>query len=145
MIERMAGPETELVFKRAFNWGVVVLSDAGAPMPPYDKSEAPVLGRSPSALVLAVRHASDQDEPFELDADGNIEPFEVQVEASLGAAKDPTSVEHVLSISTGRILIGDADGEEEMPVHPGLYRVAVYLDDQEFASLVRLWFDRLDE
>lgn len=53
------------------------------------------------------------------------------------------SMHHVLVISSGNVLIGDAEGEEQLAVPPGSYRVAIDVDDPEFAELVRLTFERL--
>ena len=133
-----------LDFKRPFNWGILIVSDAGASMPEFDDTDARVLARSESVLVLRVRHAQDRDHET-VDAGGYLQPFEVGVEVSLGRADRPVAVEHVLAISSGHVLIGDADSEEQMAVPPGSYRLAADLDDPEFAALVRLWFERLDE
>lgn len=133
-----------LDFKRPFNWGIVVVSDAGGAMPEFDaraEHDGPVLATSDSALVLRVRHASDRDDGA-VDSDGYLLPTEVRVEVTLGRG-GPYTGEHVLTISTGEVLIGDAEREESVAVEPGSYRVAVEVDDPEFAESVRLFFERL--
>ncbi|MGH3849943.1 MAG: hypothetical protein ACRDRT_09615 [Pseudonocardiaceae bacterium] len=133
-----------LDFKRAFNWGILVVSDAGAAMPEFDghaTHDGPILASSARALVVRVRHASDRDDDA-VDADGHLLPTEVRVEVSMGRGGQST-VDHVLAISSGEVLIGDAEGEAPMIVPPGSYRVAVEVDDQEFAELVRLFFERV--
>lgn len=131
-----------LDFTRAFNWGILVVSGAGALVPELVTREAPLLASSESALVLRVRHAHDRDDDA-VDDEGYLLPFEVRVEASLGEADERGSVEQVLIIASGEILIGDADSEERLTVPPGSYRVAAVLDDPEFAAHVRLRIQRL--
>lgn len=133
-----------LDFKRPFNWGIVVVSDAGAAMPEFDgdaEHDGPVLARSDSALVLRVRHASDRDDDA-VDSDGFLLPNEVRVEVTIGRG-GPDAVEHVLAISSGEVLIGDAKGEESVKVERGSYRVMVEVDDPEFAESVRLSLERV--
>jgi hypothetical protein len=133
-----------LDFKRPFNWGIVVVSDAGTAMPEFDahaEHDGPVLATSDSGLVLRVRHASDRDDNA-VDSDGYLLPTEVRVEVIIGRGT-PNTDEHVLAISSGEVLIGDAEGEESIGVEPGSYRIAVEVDDPEFAESVRLFFERL--
>lgn len=131
----------DLSFKRPFGWGILVVSDAGALVPDVDEQDSPALARSDRALVLRVRHAQDQEEPWELDSEGFIRPFVVDVQASVGRAPSEATVEHDLVVESGRVVIGDADGEEELALQPGRYRVCAQLDDPEFAGVVRLWFE----
>lgn len=132
-----------LDFKRPYSWGIVVVSDAGAAMPEVDGhgGHGPVLAQSENALVLRVKHASDRDDDA-VDAEGYLLPTEVRVEVTMGAGGS-ASVHQVLAISSGKVLIGDAEGEEEVTVPPGSYRVAIDVDDPEFAELVRLSIERL--
>ena len=133
-----------LDFKRPFNWGIVVVSDAGAAMPEFDghaQDERPVLATSDRVLVLRVRHASDRDDGA-VDSEGYLLPTEVRVEVARGRGR-PDAEDHVLAISTGKVLIGDAEAEEVLVVEPGSYRVAVEVDDPEFAESVRLFIERI--
>lgn len=95
-----------LDFKRAFNWGILVVSDAGALVPEIVTGAGPLLASSERALVLRVRHAQDRDDDA-VDDEGYLLPTEVRVEVTIGGG-GAGSVHHVLAISSGQVVIGDA-------------------------------------
>lgn len=117
-----------LAIERAFNWGIVLVSDANSrdiPELPRGSSFA----ASRDGVVIAVRHAQDVDVvDSDLSPDEVIPPATVSVRVGLGA-QERADFSCVLALTSGKLLVGDADHEDIVTVPPGEYTVAVSVDD----------------
>lgn len=117
-----------LAIERAFNWGIVLVSDANSrDLPELPRGSS--FAASRDAVVIAVRHAQDVDfVDSDLRPDEAIPPATVTVRVGLGA-QDRADFSCVLALRSGRLLVGDADHEDIVTVPPGEYTVAVGVDD----------------
>ncbi len=128
--------------RRPFNWGVVLVSHHGSKEVPLDLDEGG-FGTSATALAFAVRHAQDVD-LHGIPENGLVPLAEVTVEVTAGPPVGPTARQHVLDIPSGTLSIGDADGEELIPIQRPRCRVSVALDEPQHAEHARVWVEPLD-
>jgi hypothetical protein len=129
--------DAELNFTRCFGWGIVIVRDADSRDMPVEPAVASAIAvASGTAVVVNVLHASDAT------LDEN--PAQVTIEAFLGPAPtDRIDFRADLSITSGKVVIGDAEDEAELALAPGLWRLAVQAHPVAYPELVRLWFERL--
>ena len=123
-------------FRRAFNWGVIVVGDADSEVPADLAHDG--VGRGVNALALGVRHSSD----VELDdfgPDDVVPSFEVDVEVIVGSPPGRGAIEHVIRVPSGIICVGDAEAEEEINVRPGQFQLTIDVDDRAHPGAVRVW------
>lgn len=125
----------KLRIRRPFNWGVLMLSDAGA-------DDVPELGRgstfatTPHALVVAVRHAQDVDfEALDLAPDDVVPPAEVTLRGGPGR-HEAEDFRCVLDLPSGELRVGDAEHEDTVSIPPGRYVLSVALDHTDHAEEV---------
>lgn len=125
----------QLRIRRSFNWGVLMLSDAGT-------EDVPELGRgstfanTPHALGIAVRHAQDVDfEALDLAPDDVVPPAEVTLRVGPGQ-HEAEDFSCVLDLPSGELRIGDAEHEDAVSVPPGRYVLSVALDHLDHAQEV---------
>lgn len=119
-------PLVSTTIRRPFHWGIVVLADAdsGGRIPDVNPEES-VTGNEHGVVAL-IRHAQDIDS-----FDGDFDWAEAQVlvrllpeEEALAAGRRVIFRGRVLA-SSGRISVGDADGEIIHPAHHGWNEVVV--------------------
>lgn len=127
-------------FRRAFNWGVIVVGDADTEVPADLAHDG--VGRGVNALALGVRHSSD----VELDDFGpdDVVPsfdvdVDVDVEVIVGSPPHRGAIEHVIRLPSGIIHVGDAEAEEEINVRPGQFQLTIDVDDRAHPGAVRVW------
>lgn len=128
---------------RPWHWGIVILSDPslGGEIPSVDPGRS--VAANENGLVVLVRHAQDQVASF--DDDFNWAEATVTVRH---LAHEPPQCEGRMSVfegaidlPTGRLWIGDADGDVQMsgPTGPSVVRVLFPVDDRE--SPDQVWVD----
>ena len=127
----------KLRIRRSFNWGVLMLSDAGTEGVP-ELGRGSTFATTPHALVVAVRHAQDVDfEALDLAATDVVPPAEVTLRGGPGRheveAEDFTCV---LDLPSGELRVGDAEHEDSVSVPPGRYVLSVALDHIDHAEEV---------
>jgi hypothetical protein len=116
--------------RRPFNWGVLIVGDLNGDVP---ESLAGGFGRTSDSLALAVRHAQD--------IGSDSAPFEVEVQIIAGPPTNPPDIEHVVSVPSGVLAVGDAESQAELRVPPGDYRRAVRGEPREQPERVVLWVE----
>jgi hypothetical protein len=112
--------------RRPFHWGIVVVADSesGGSIPDVDPETA--VSSNEHGIVILMRHAQDIDS-FE----GEIEWAEAEVLVRLLAQLETQSdgrrevFRGRLATPSGRISIGDADGDVVHPAHKGWNKVIV--------------------
>jgi hypothetical protein len=112
--------------RRPFHWGIVVVSDveSGGLIPDVDPERA--VSANENGIVALIRHAQDIDS-FE----GEFDWAEAEVLVRLLTEAEPPSPDRRevfrgrLKTPTGRISVGDADGEVVHPAHHGWNEVVV--------------------
>lgn len=113
-------PLATTCIRRPFHWGIVVIADAqsGSQIPDVDPEKA--VSSNEHGIVALIRHAQDVDS-FE----GEFDWAEAQVLIRLLTQPEPHSTDRRevfrgrLMIASGRISVGDADGEVVHPAHKG--------------------------
>lgn len=106
--------------RRSFHWGIVIIADAdsGGKIPEVEPGKA--VSSNEHGIIALVRHAQDIDS-FE----GEFEWAESQVtirlltEAELPYVDRSEVFRGRLSVANGRITVGDADSDVEIPAHRG--------------------------
>lgn len=122
-----------LALKRAFNWGILMLSDANAKdVPELDRNST--FAATPDALVIAVRHAQDVDyEVLGLGPDDVVPLVEVSLRLTPGS-HEAADFRCVLFVPSGEIRVGDAEHEDARTLAPGHYLFTVAVDDIDHAE-----------
>jgi hypothetical protein len=113
-------PLATTCIRRPFHWGIVIIADAesGSQIPDVDPGKA--ISSNEHGIVALIRHAQDIDS-FE----GEFDWAEAQVLVRLLTRPEPPSADRRevfrgrLKIASGRISVGDADGEVVHPAHEG--------------------------
>lgn len=113
-------PLATTCIRRPFHWGIVIIADAesGSLIPDVDPEKA--VSSNEHGIVALIRHAQDIDS-FE----GEFDWAEAQVLVRLLTQPEPPSTDRRevfrgrLMIASGRISVGDADGEVVHPAHEG--------------------------
>ena len=113
-------PLVTTCIRRPFHWGIVIIADAesGSQIPDVDPEKA--VSSNEHGIVALIRHAQDIDS-FE----GEFNWAEAQVVVRLLPQADPPSTGRRevfrgrLMIASGRISVGDADGDVIHPAHDG--------------------------
>ena len=126
---------------RAFNWGILFVGDSVDPgLNEIALGSDIAVGRS--CVVIPVRHAQDVDLD-DVDADEAAKPFEVLLSVRPGSLVDtvgPRSFEAVISVPSGELAIGDADGERLVAVRPGDVRLRVSASPDVHAEHVEITY-----
>jgi hypothetical protein len=94
-------------------------------------------GRSAHTLAVAVRHAQD----LSVENRDPGAPFEVTVSVASGPPTGTADAGHVVTVSSGVLVVGDAEWSEEFHVCPGCYRVAVRVEPRDAPERVTLWVE----
>lgn len=113
-------PLATTCIRRPFHWGIVIIADAesGSQIPDVDPEK--VVSSNEHGIVARIRHAQDIDS-FE----GEFDWAEAQVLVRLLTQAEPPPTDRrevfrgTLMIASGRISVGDADGEVVHPAHEG--------------------------
>ena len=122
-------------FRRAFNWGVIVVGDADTEVPADLAHDG--VGRGVNALALGVRHSSD----VELDdfgPDGRA-VVRSRCRGDRRLAAPPGCDRACDSGSVRTIRVADAEAEEEINVRPGQFQLTIDVDDRAHPGAVRVW------
>lgn len=135
----MPSPIDSVTVTRPWQWGIAVLSDRqhGGDIPDVDPG-APVSANA-FGLVILVRHAQDAGS---LD-DGYAEASVTLTQWIDGAMADrPGTVlfDGVIETPTGRMIIGDAEFEAEVPCPRPSSRIRVTSDEHEHGA-EHAWVD----
>ena len=122
-------------FRRAFNWGVIVVGDAN----PFLSGQAWLMTgwSGVNALALGVRHSSD----VELDdfgPDGRA-VVRSRCRGDRRLAAPPGCDRACDSGSVRTIRVGDAEAEEEINVRPGQFQLTIDVDERAHPGVVRVW------
>jgi hypothetical protein len=136
-------PLATITVTRPWHWGIVVLSDPslGGQIPDVDPSRS--VSANKNGLVVVVRHAQDQvasfDDGFEW-AEASVTVRHFSDEPPPGDDRVPM-FEGAIDLPTGRLWIGDADGDVQMggPVGSSTVRVLFPVEEQE--SPAQIWVD----
>lgn len=140
-IEGTAGGESPgrvTTIERPFHWGIVVVAgddwDGTGEVPEFDPAR--MVAANDCIVTIAVRLAQDSGE-FETGDDGveYVKPAKATVVARLLDAWPTDSgrreiFEGIIAVPTGRLSIGDADGETIVAAHRGNNRIIVSVDDE---------------
>jgi hypothetical protein len=119
-------PLATVCIRRPFHWGIVVVSDveSGGLIPDVDTESA--VSANENGIVVLIRHTQDIDS-----FDGEFDWAEAEVLVRLLSEAEPPAPDRRegfrgrLMTPTGRISVGDADGEVVHPAHPGWNEVVV--------------------
>lgn len=119
-------PLATACIRQPFHWGIVVISDSesGGLIPDVDPEKT--VSANENGIVALIRHAQDIDS-----FDGEFDWAEAEVLVRLlTEAERPLPDRRELfrgrlKTPTGRISVGDADGEVVHPAHPGWNEVVV--------------------
>ena len=122
-------PLSSATIRRPFHWGIVIVAspEEGGEIPDVQPEQA-VTGDE-HGLIALVRHAQDI-ESF----DGEIEWAEAEVVVRLLSEEEPASRDRrqvyrgTIRTPTGKVAVGDADGEVVHPAHHGWTTVTVTVD-----------------
>lgn len=141
----MPQPLTSVTVRRAFHWGIVVLSDADpdhGDVPDVDPDQP--VSATERGMVVLVRHAQDSDEYGE---DHMLVPAQAEVTVRLLEEPEPDDPERVvlhaglLRVPSRRLCVGDADDEVVLGVHHAnrvTVSVAAGTDIDDGADSVRI-------
>ena len=124
----VAQPLLTMTIRRPFHWGIVVLIPEGDAQVPDVDPDA-MVSTNGQALVILVRHAQDVDS-FDDDvrwAEAEI-VFRLLVEEPTSAVPRREVFRGVIDMPSGRLEVGDADGNVVVPAHPGANTVIVTVD-----------------
>jgi hypothetical protein len=130
--------EPRLAFKRAFAWGILLVSDSQTKAIPELDHQA-VVTASKEALAIVVHHAADV--PYgDVPSDQIVPESEVAVRIYVQESAPRTpSFEAVMSVPSGTLTVGDADHEESLDIDPGRWHVRVVCTPWDHADEVDLW------
>lgn len=131
-----AGPR--LAFKRAFAWGILLVSDSQTKAIP-ELDHQSVVTASEEALAIVVHHAADV--PFDdLPPDEIVPQAEVAVRIYVDRPEPSApSFEAAVSVPSGTLTVGDADHEESLDIGAGRWHVHVVCTPWDDADEVVLW------
>lgn len=111
--------------RRPFHWGIVVVSDvkSGSLIPDVDPERA--VSANENGIIALIRHAQDIEVLDELDWAEVEVLVRLLAEAERPAPDRREVFRGRLKTPTGRISVGDADGEVVHPTHQGWTEVIV--------------------
>jgi hypothetical protein len=116
---------------RPFYWGAIYISDADCQVDfdiDFHSGAGPVLATA-SHVAVVVTHAGTVDED---EADVTVD-LRVKAQRTEGMPH-----EAVLEVPSGRLYVGDADGDDELALTPGRWLLQFALDDPEEARHVEI-------
>jgi hypothetical protein len=135
-----------LELSRPFEWGIVLLCDDRATNDWPSLERGAAFAASRSALEIVVRHAQDTDADLSsLDPSDPVPPFNVLVRCWVGT--DPSShasIESILTMSSCRMVIGDAERWDAIDLAPGEWTVCVATAPADHAEEVSIWLNRVE-
>lgn len=136
-------PLATIDIKRAWHWGIAIVSDPtlGGSIPDVDPNR-PVSANA-NGIVVLVRHAQDQVVSFEPGFEWAEAAITVRELVDIPAIDPGRRVifEGVLATPSGRLSIGDADGNVIIPAHPDVSRLRVTALDDSGSSPDHVWID----
>lgn len=142
MSETPLEPNRVTTVKRPFHWGIVIIvgDDWGgeSEVPTFDPHR--MVAASDFAVTIAVRHAQDTDEVETGDDGVEYVKFAEAIVVVRLLDSSPTDegrrevFSGVIGVPSGRLSIGDADGDTIVTAHQGDNRVIISVDDEVSAD-----------
>ncbi len=128
----------DLIWTRAFNWGVLLITDSKELFEPPDIRGG--VAATSTCVAVPVRHAQDVDlAALDLRPDDVVSPAYVTVRCTVGRGTGgPFNFEGSIACPTGRLSIGDADDIASIDVPPGEVRIAVACTPARHAESVAI-------
>lgn len=132
--------ETTIV--RPWQWGIVIVGDSRGKLPEFDPGVIASIGAE--TIVMCVRHAQDVVFPVGAADDEVLEAtaaVHVRLLASFEPPDRPVVCDATLAIPSGRVSIGDADGESVIDWTGESVRVVVSANELDLSGLDEVWVD----
>ncbi len=138
-VQRVSVPAVEHRWTQPFRWGLLMAFDAGAVWELPEGIGDNSIRASASCVAVPVLHAQDVDIPDDADPNAPIPEATVEVTAVVGVApRSSAEFDGGLNCPTGRLAVGDAENERVLDVPPGVLRIQVWREPQDFAERVTL-------
>lgn len=131
-----SGASPNVTIRRPFHWGVFFAGDKDSRDFPDDTGNPHIVATAHWASI-PVRHASDTEPGVELTE------VNVDVHIDKPPPQRPEFVA-VMQIDGGIWSIGDADGDREIALATGAWRVSIDTTPPNFAEHVNIWLNRAD-
>jgi hypothetical protein len=137
----MPQPLFEVTLTRPWHWGIAVVFDHDGEVPDVDPEQLVSVGTS--GLVILVRHAQDSIKSFDGDWDWATACLHVRLLTAAEPTERSIACDTVLQTPSGRLSVGDADGDVALSTHHHRTRVVVSVEDPADTSPDKVWIDLL--
>jgi hypothetical protein len=115
---------------RTFNWGAIYISDTHRLIDDdHDFHEGGPVWAAPDHVAIATIHPATVDPP------------EADVTLLIQVLDRPLPTAHhstLINVPSGTLNIGDADASDDLPLHPGQWRLQIDLDEPDWPAAIEI-------